>query len=423
MAINTLATLGDADWIKLFTIMESPDVSECQVNGKDSVWIKHKGKRKHISDIYWSSDKEYSESVRKALGESGFVHSQMPFDPNGSLFEGPIEYKGSKGKMIKGRAHIVLPPATDVPVLTFAKKTPSLVTLDAIYEKGSMNEEMLRFIKAAIHSNLTTILSGGTGAGKTTMLEACTKLFPEDTRIAVCEDTPELVLEQGNVAYQHSLPWRPGMDPNDAATLSWVVQQVNRMRTDKVIVGETRGKEFADFLVAANSGMDGSLTTIHANDPSLCLSKMTNFALKGSGDNVPIRAINSDIAHAIDLIIQLAYDKPTGRHYIHSIVEVTNTVGDKSNAPITTGVLFRFNPESGLHEKVDSPGDMLRRKIINAGIDAREFTGADKGHGREPKWLPGRGPETPEAKKERTLNSGGLPSEKGKDSRKLGRRI
>lgn len=936
MAVNTLSTLGDADWMKLFTIMESPDVSECQINGKDSVWIKHKGKRKHISDISWATDKEYADSVQKALGESGFVSSQVPFDPSGSLFEGPIEYRGSKGKFIKGRAHIVLPPATDVPVITFAKKSSSLVTLDAICEKGSMSEEMLRFIKAAIHANLTMVLSGGTGAGKdlhkdtliptfegfkkvseisagdtlfdedgsptkvvrkyspldprhyeltfkngekikagqghlwkvsmlnekesfghlsatlldneevdllrgeliasrgkknelidsagimsiigrkgkmpsslrqtlagighkgddlfsfqiadleqtlsqgssgsrkqetssilkevggesvtlgelrkavgnryamrrivpelhamgtrifyvkseavshllknheervatrnsldtsknsvirpvrlmtteqliehgvksesgrlnfaiqklskeveyeeknlkihpyvlgawlgdgysdsaricgvnhevpermkelgesvsekidfnkdtrsqplylwtvaemsknlrsmnllknkhvpqdymvssraqrvalisgimdtdgsmdskklsarlelsdesmvrafysivlslgwsatpitsrkrsyknsdgekvagkdsygfsfypdeqifnvqhkaellqkrldstmgqssrhekhyvvdiepvvdnpedyfcfevdspnhmflcsesfipthnTTMLEACTKLFPEDTRIGVCEDTPELVLDQGNVAYQHSLPWRPGMNPNDVATLSWVVQQVNRMRTDKVIVGETRGKEFADFLVAANSGMDGSLTTIHANDPSLCLSKMTNFALKGSGDNVPIRAINSDIAHAIDLIIQLTYDKPTGRHYIHSIVEVTNTVGDKSNAPITTGVLYKFNEETSLHEKVDAPGDSLRKKIFAVGIDAKEFTGAAEGYGKEPKWLPGRGPETPEKKEERTLAPGGLPSSRKADARKLGRRI
>lgn len=422
MALNTLSTLNDPDWIKLFTIMESPDVSECQVNGPDSVWVKHKGKRRLISDISWRNDEEYAESVRNALGGTGFISSHMPYDEMGALFEGPIAYKGSKGKIIRGRAHLVLPPASSVPLLTFAKKSQSLVTLDAIADKGSMNEEMLRFIKAAIYSDLTAIVSGGTGTGKTTFLEASTKLFPEDIRVGVCEDTPELELRQKNVAYMHSLPWRPGMDPNNVATLSWIVQQVNRMRTDRVLVGETRGKEFADFLVAANSGMDGSLTTIHANDPISCLSKMTNFALKGNGENVPIRAINSDIAQAVDLIIQLAYDAPTGRHYVHSIVEVTNTVSDKPDAPITTGTLYRYNHADGLHEKVDAPGDILRRKLINAGIDASEFTGAAQGFGTEPKWLPGKGPADAEPKAERTLASGAKSVKKG-GSRNIGRSI
>lgn len=409
MDSSKLADLEDPEWMRLFQVVASPEVSECQVNGPDSVWINHNGKNVRINDIGWDSDAAYAESVRKALGESGFVRSVMPYDPNGSLLEGPIIYTASTGSgevRVRGRAHVALPPTSDVPLLTFAKKSRGILSLDDIEEKGSMSEEMLRFIKAALYSDCTIVISGGTGAGKTTMLESCTRLFPHDQRIGVCEDTPELELTQKNTAYLHSFPRRPGMDEKDVANLSWIVQQINRMRTDRVIVGETRGKEFADFLVAANSGMDGSMTTIHANDPKQCLTKMTNFALRGAGENVPIRAVNVDIANAVDLIIQLGKDKASGRRYVAEIVEVTNTVSDQQNATITTAPLWRFNKEEGIHEQLTPPSDPLRNVFTAAGIDVKEFViPTHKGSGKEPDWLPGRGPSTREARDKRTLRS------------------
>lgn len=642
---------GSGEWHRLLKMMENPDVSELQVNNRNSIWIRYKGQRTRVTDVEWFSEEDYMHSIKKSLAESGIVKSDADFDPRGALFEGPIEFIGSDGKGVKGRVHIVLPPVSPSPLLTLAKKSTSLIDLDSIAKSGSMSLQMLRFMKAAIYSNLSIIFSGGTGAGKdlhrdtliptpdglrtvddievgdviyddrwektevlrkysphdprhfelsfsdgtvvkagmghlwrtevlsepiededilfseeeitlmksvvsegvdeviswgellgylyrspedplndalrslisgyayrlgfddgvvgaddeavydkrevfdhlltehafrvggdkkqrfhrrlmtteeisesgliddaggyrygvslsaaddrrilyitgvdeisddggdyfcfsvdapsrmflcgeagipthnTTILEACTKLFPDDERIAVCEDTPELVLTQDNVAYQHSFPWRPGMDTNDAATLSWIVQQVNRMRTDRVIVGETRGKEFADFLIAANSGMEGSLTTIHANDPRTCLSKMTNFALRGAGENVPIRSINEDIANTVDLVVQL--NKKAGRYYMTKIEEITNTVSNTQSAEISTQTLWYYDEESEIHRKDMAMTNGLRRKLRNKGIDDTEFVNAAyMGEGTEPAWLPGFAPRDAAPRADRTI--------------------
>lgn len=411
-----LSVLKSAEWHKLFRIMENPDVSEMEVNSKDSIWIKHKGKRVRIFDVAWETDADYLESVQKSLAETGFIKSDMKFDPKGALFEGPVVYQGST-REVRGRAHIVLPPASPTPLLTFAKKTPSLTTLDAIFESGSINKQMLRFLKAAIYSNLTIVFSGSTGSGKTTTLEACTKLFSHDERIGVCEDTPELVLEQNNVAYQHSFPWRPGMDEKDVATLSWVVQQVNRMRTDRVIIGETRGKEFSDFLIAANSGMEGSLTTIHANNPRKCLEKMSLFAMKGAGENVPIKAINQDIANAIDIIVQLT--KKNGRYLTTHIEEISDTVSDNSNATITAQTLWSYDEKQEVHVKGTPMGTHLRDKLTEAGIDNREFVSQNVNvSGLEPEWLSGRNPRSAVSAPEREIEADKTLKVTGEDSPK-----
>lgn len=200
----------------------------------------------------------------------------------------------------------------------------------------------------------------------TTILEAMTKMMRSDIRIGVAEDAPELYLTQPNVTYLHSVPWAPGMNPNDVATLSWVVAQFQRMRTDKVIIGETRGPEFADFLIAANSGMDGSLTTIHANDPKTCLDKMMGFALRAT--NAPVRSINTDIANSIDLIVQLKI-LPDGRHRMDRIEEITTTLGTDESAKITTNNLYRYNEENDTFTKGNPLSDGMRRQFTVKGIN------------------------------------------------------
>lgn len=210
----------------------------------------------------------------------------------------------------------------------------------------------------------------------TTMLEALAKTMSDELRIGVAEDTPELMLTQPNVSYLHSVPWQPGMDENSIATLSWVVQQFQRMRTDKLIIGETRGKEFSDFLVAANSGMEGSMTTIHADDPTRCLMKMTNFALKGS-ERQPIRAINADIANAVDIIVQLVIVK--GKHRISHIQEIVPTLGNTEEAKITTAPLYLWDRAKDGFYKESVMSDSMRERVRNAGIDIQPFLSSQRG--------------------------------------------
>lgn len=205
----------------------------------------------------------------------------------------------------------------------------------------------------------------------TTLMEACTKLISDDVRIGVAEDTPELHLIQPNVSYLNSVLWKPGKEEKDIASLSWVVQQFQRMRIDKVIVGEVRGKEFADFLVAANSGLGGSMITMHAEDPQNCLTKMTEFAMSGAPGR-PVRAINSSIGNTIDLIIQLVKTSD-GRRRVSHIQEVTATIGNTEDAKISSSPLYLWDEKTDKFYRPGSMSDAMRKKMMDQGIDVTEF--------------------------------------------------
>lgn len=206
----------------------------------------------------------------------------------------------------------------------------------------------------------------------TTMLESMTKLFPDHYRIAVAEDIPELVLVQPNTTYWEAVPLTPGMNPNDVATLQWVVKQFQRNRNDRIIIGETRGAEFSEFLVAANSGKNGSLTTIHADDPVSCLRKMTNFATQGF-QGLNIRSVNTELASAVDIIVQLNRFPDTGRHRVTQIQEITETLGTGEDARISTQPLYTYEPVSDTFRKEENISDHLRMICRQRGIDVTEF--------------------------------------------------
>lgn len=356
-------------WNICFNLLLDPEVSEIQSNGPGQYFMKKSGERMKVEGIPEESASTYLKGVEQGL--IPLVNSIYEYKKNTFLFEGPIEFEVSGGQSVKGRCHIVLPPASPHPQVTIAKKSRTLATVDSIAAQGSMSEEMLLFLKDCIKSNMTMAISGPTGAGKTTMLEALSKLISNQYRIGVAEDSPELELIQDNVSYTNSVPWKPGMRETDVATLSWVVQQYQRMRTDKIIIGETRGKEFADFLVAANSGMEGSLTTIHADTAQRCLNKMTNFAMRGSG-NVPIRAINQDIANSIDIIIQLGI-LPNGAHKVRSITEVTSTIGNTDSAEITTSDLYSYDEARDVFVKTGYISDSMRNRFSEKGIPLDKY--------------------------------------------------
>lgn len=361
------------EWNIIFNLLLDPAVSEVQANNPNGFFIKKSGKRIHIDGIKLNDEERYFHGIEKGLVP--FVRSMNNWNRNAFVYEGRLSYE-SNGIVVAGRCHIVLPPAADYPQVTIAKKTASLKDLDVIAAAGSMSTEMMDFLNMSIKANLTVVFSGGTGAGKTTMLEALAKNIPDSVRIGVAEDTPELVMNQPNVSYLKSVPKQPGMDEKDVATLSWVVAQFQRMRTDKVIIGETRGKEFADFLIAANSGMDGSMTTLHAENPTRCLTKMSSFVMK-MGDGQPTRAINNDIANAIDLIVQLIIT-PDGKHRISHIEEIVPVLGNTEEAKITSQTLYAWDSVQDAFYKVGSMSDALRDKCILNGQDVEKFLKSER---------------------------------------------
>lgn len=328
-------------------------ITELEANGPDSFFIKQSGVRKEIKVPPMSSE-DYMIETMALIQNYG-----LDGGPN-FLAEGAITLEAGG----KARVHIVLPPVTDNPQVTIAKKSNNLKTLDSLRRTGMFTESMQNFMEAAVDSKFTIILSGGTGVGKTTMLEALTRNFDDAERIGVVEDVPELVLPQKNVIYQTSTIWKPGTDINDVATLSWCIQQLNRQRIDRIIIGETRGGEFADFIVAANSGNEGSISTIHANNPRSAARKMSNFVVQGLPQ--PVRSANENIANTVDVIIQLGL--VDGKHRVISITEVTEVLGHGEDAPLTLHEIYEYNEDTDSYRH-SNVTDTLRRKFINSKYD------------------------------------------------------
>lgn len=345
------------------------ETSEMEANGTNSVFIKSKGKRIEIEGIF-DGEEDYNRQILKLVKKfrPDWTSNELPK----YIAEGRLKLRNEFGQVVNtARCHIVLPPASDFPQVTIAKKTTSLTTLDIIQSSGSMDSKMRNFVHLCLACNLTTVLSGASGAGKTTFLEAMTKEWPMGIRVGVAEDSPELNLLQENTTYLKSAPLQPGMETKDAVSLDWCVQQLNRMRVDKIIVGETRSKEFFYFLQAANSGCEGSLTTIHADNPQLCLQKMTQFAVMAMPQ--PIRVANLNIASTVEIIIQLVR-LLDGRYRVSQICEVSRTLGNDDNATISTVPLVTYDEKNDVwKDSFHTMTDNLRNKIEAYGYDSRTF--------------------------------------------------
>ena len=347
-----------ADTIKDL-IRDNEYISEFQTNGPGMLFYKERGKRKYV-ELPLKDEDAYKEAIDGLIEDSGLINQKF-------LVEG--RYNLPNGKF--GRLHITMPPASGSSMLTLAIKTQTLTDLTSIQSMGTFNTEISMFLKAAIGSKLTIVISGGTGAGKTTLLEALTGEFTDVERIGVCEDSPELALNTPNTAYLNSTVWVPGLSKDDVAPLSWVVQQINRMRVDRVLVGETRGAEFFDFVTAANSGAEGSLTTLHANDGQAAMKKMSTFMYMAV-DMAP-RIINEMLAQSIDVIIQLGHSKVDGGHRIISIDEVTDMVSAGDSPTVALNPLFEFNHETNVWKKRFAT-DKLKSKFTQHGYDANNYT-------------------------------------------------
>lgn len=371
--INYSSNNDNDTWEKLFQTFlltdEHYETSEMEANGTNSVFIKSKGKRIEIEDVFKDED-DYLNQILKLVKKINKDYSSNELPKY--IFEGRLKLRNEYGEVVNtARCHIVMPPACDLPQVTIAKKTTSLTNLDLIQSYGSMNLKMKEFIKLCLKCNLTTVLSGASGAGKTTFTEAMTKEWPLDMRIGVAEDSPELNLLQENTTYLKSAPRQPGQDIKDEANLDWCVQQLNRMRVDKIIVGETRSKEFFYFLQAANSGCEGSLTTIHASEPKMCLQKMTQFSVMAMPQ--PIRVANKNIASTVDIIIQLVRLED-GRYRVHSIEEISNTLGNDENASISTAVLAELDRNTDTWtDNFSRMSDNLKNRIESYGYNPMTF--------------------------------------------------
>jgi pilus assembly protein CpaF len=207
---------------------------------------------------------------------------------------------------------------------------------------------MALFMHACVRTRLNVIVSGGTGSGKTTTLNALSSFIPNNERIATIEDTAELQLQQEHLARMESRP--ANIEGTGAITIRDLVRNALRMRPDRIIVGEVRGDEVIDMLQAMNTGHDGSMTTLHANSPRDCLGRMENM-IGMSGIDLPLKAVRTNISSAVNLIVQVSR-MSDGKRRMISISEVVGMEGDV----ITMQEIFKYNRQA-----TDNQGRIIGR--------------------------------------------------------------
>ncbi len=354
----------------LLGLLNDTNSSEVLLNGPTSIMYKKDGARIHADNIKFSSVKAYHQFIDDLILE--YTDTTDRIGAKGTenyLIEGQLtlpDFEDETRPDLLARVHILVPPVVSEAKVTIAKKNRFQLTVDDMVNSGAMSTNMGAFLIAVARGRATTVFSGLSGSGKTTLLEALSNYFDPNDRIVVVEDTPELRLASvTDVVYLHSTAVKPGSDPLKAITLEWLVSSTNRMRPDRIIVGEIRGGEMSEFLIAANSGADGSMTTLHASSPKLTLDKMISLALKSSTSKSET-SVARDISSTVQIIIQMALIE--GRHIITHIEEVTRVVR-KETGGIVTQTLFAYDRDRNTFVPQQRPTAELTSFLAQRGVE------------------------------------------------------
>lgn len=347
----------------LMEVLSSDESSEVIINGPNEVLQKKKGTRYHESSIRFGDEQTYHKVLNEVV--LAYVDTADRIDGVNILVEGQMELPSGKPGVppTLARVHVLAPPLVQFAKVTIAKKARYEFDLDAIQKTGAMTTQMAEVLKAVARGRLTFVASGPTGAGKTTLLQAMSHNFDQTDRIVIIEDTPELRLPLADTVYLTSTSAKPGLNPEDVVTTEWLVKAANRMRMDRIIVGECRGAEMAEWLIAANSGAEGSATTVHADTPRRALDKILGLATKSptSGSETTLRR---EIAATVDVVVQAGLID--GKHVITHIEEVSKTV--TNSGVIATTTLFEYNRARGLHEVRARPSEDLVNLLRQRGV-------------------------------------------------------
>ncbi len=305
-------------------LLADDDVTDIMVNGADQIYVERKGKLE-LSKIKFRDDSHVMNIATRIVTLVG-----RRIDETSPLCDARLP-DGS-------RVNIIIPPlALDGPSISIRKFPKYRITLDMMARQGNVSEAMATVLKIAARSRLNILISGGTGSGKTTSLNAMSQLIDSGERIVTIEDAAELQLQQPHVVRLETRP--PNLEGDGEITMRDLVKNSLRMRPDRVILGEIRGAEAVDMLQAMNTGHDGSLCTIHANNPREALTRLENM-VGMAGINLPAKAVRTQITSAVDLIIQVS----RMRDGMRRITYVTEVLGMEGDVVITQD-LFNFEFE------------------------------------------------------------------------------
>ncbi len=309
--------------------LADPEVTEIMVNADDSIYVERAG-RLYLTESRYVAVEQLRQVIERIVAAVG-----RRIDESSPMVDARLP-DGS-------RVNAIVPPlAVDGPVLTIRKFSKRAFTTHDLIEFGTLDERSAEFLDACVRGKRNVLISGGTGTGKTTMLNVVSGFIPGDERIVTVEDAVELRLHQRHVIRLESRP--ANIEGKGMVPIRDLVRNSLRMRPDRIVVGEVRGGEALDMLQAMNTGHEGSLSTLHANSPRDALARLETMVLM-AGMDLPIRAIREQVASALDLIVHLSRLRDGSRR----VTEISEVVGMESDT-ITLSTLYSFDFESGTDE-------------------------------------------------------------------------
>ena len=329
-------------------LLKNDRITEIMVNGPDSIYIEVDGKLIREDNVSFINDKHIIRTIQRIVQPLG-----RTIDAANPMVDARLR-DGS-------RLNAIIPPlALKGPVLTIRKFAKDLESIDALMMKGALTRDMALFLEAIVSAKLNIIISGGTGSGKTTLLNILSGFIGDVERIITIEDAAELRLKQSHVI---SLETRStNYEGEGEVTIRDLVRNSLRMRPDRIIVGEVRGKEAFDMMQAMNTGHEGSITTLHANSPVDALNRLETMILMNEM-SIPVNAVRGYIENAIDIVIQI--DRMTdGKRLITSISEVDGL----KDGNIVTREIFSFN-QTDVMDNGEVVGKFTKHRIVPKVMD------------------------------------------------------
>jgi pilus assembly protein CpaF len=339
-------------------IINDPEITEVMINGYEDIFVEKAGKLSELAE-HFESRRELEIIINKFVSQAGRqVNESEPI----------VDTRLEDGS----RVNVVMPPiALNGPIVTIRRFPKEAMTVQKLISYGSITPEVAEILKLLVECKYNIFVSGGTGSGKTTFLNALSNFIPGDERVITIEDSAELQIKSIRNLVRLETK-NAGPDGKGAIAIRDLIKSALRMRPERIVVGEVRGAEALDMLQAMNTGHDGSLSTGHANSTYDMLSRLETMVLQGA-DGLPLEAIRQQIASALDIIIHLSRLRDKSRKTVE-IVEVLNYDTEKRRIEINPLYEFRESKQSSkgkVSGQLARTGNPMQNvdKLRNAGID------------------------------------------------------
>jgi pilus assembly protein CpaF len=342
-------------------LLKDPEVSEVMVNGADDVYVERKGRVERVDGLVFEGEGQVFHLIERIVSPLGLrVDESSPY----------VDARLPDGS----RVNAIIPPLSLCgPVVTIRKFTLRPFTPEDLVETGTLTQAMMQFLGACVRGKANILVSGGTGAGKTSLLGVLSSFVPVGERLITIEDAAELRLSQPHVISLEARP--PNVEGAGEVTVRALVRNALRMRPDRIIVGEVRGGEALDMLQAMNTGHEGSLSTAHANSPRDLLSRLETMALM-SDVELPVSHVREQIAGALDLIVHMSR-MPDGSRVVARIAAVE---GLRSESVLLEDIFaWRRGPQPGFEATGMLPSILRMLEERDERVDPRVFSGSASG--------------------------------------------